>query len=950
MNKNQNIFSDDDDFMEPLPVAYQSKFAVRINNQLKTAQPDNDYTFVEGGIRLSVTADMKFQNLDSLTDIIFDWARKEHMILIRSKFEANKRLYLTCKFSDRFLQQEPKDDAKRQGQTWKTEYKFIIRMSFKSEGNYWSVLKPSNADEHRHDHPCTKKFNRVVPQGKANLLECKNIKKMVEMVHKNTSIPEIRKNIGTFEGAPILEYQDIANFANEIKESATPNSKIEDAKVLINKMESSGYHVKYQVSQSKDELSKNGRFFEKEIKEEAIKLVEKMIHAKDQNHFDNLVMKYISLTHNSENVSDFHPDADMPECNKALSYLEKNWLSMKQKWAFHLTKKLAHFNCLSTQRAESGHRALKVGLSRRLDLISAFENIDAYCSSLKQKLALLEQKETQKQDLLMRRNNRLNRVRGKVSRAALIAAHSACIAVESGEVARENGDEDDDCSCSAKQNFLLPCVHTVLSLEGSPFDLQDFHHRWHLEDVEDVMTCSVPSVDLVGSNEWQQFILKLESRFRCYDNSPENSNSFLTYMQKAMNEYDSKLKEPNTLVTESEENIVLPSSQEVKKIGRPAKEPCYSPWLRYKSKSKTRSEQIQSKITTGKYLYDFEKKDDDDEEAERKEVVENKEEKIGKVKEERVANRTLKFSENGKKFFSFITANKLDLVKDIVSQEDSSSKKRKRATADTFLSIFEDLKEKSRAKKAMVKQEKDHRFASQISVEIPANAFTGIVDVKPDGFCGFRALAAQIFDDENEFLEVKYAMRDQLLSNYDTYLKAFGQMYDLEACKRIICFGIEEKVGSKKTSMDANTLVENRFWFLAPECAQIAACTFGVPVAVYDSDNGNLTFLSVLNRFNSANFKTGPKPLPLMMHFVNKNHWITLKTKRSIKMTWPTEINLEVVMSYSKNHFFGFCQGNKSGFILSPLNVRRGKKKTGYIKLRVKGSEGICKRNVSFVV
>ncbi|OBZ80323.1 hypothetical protein A0J61_11628, partial [Choanephora cucurbitarum] len=124
----------------------------------------------------------------------------------------------------------------------------------------------------------------------------------------------------------------------------------------------------------KKELSKNGRFFDKKIKEEAIKL-------------------------------------------------------------------LAQFSCLSTQRAESGHRILKVGLSRRLDLISAFENIDAYCSLLKQKLALLEQKETQKQDLLMRRNNRLNRVRGKVSRAALIAAHSVCIAVESGEVARENGDE-----------------------------------------------------------------------------------------------------------------------------------------------------------------------------------------------------------------------------------------------------------------------------------------------------------------------------------------------------------------------------------------------------------------------------------------------------------------------------------------------------------------------------
>ncbi|KAI8350397.1 hypothetical protein BD560DRAFT_230104 [Blakeslea trispora] len=221
-----------------------------------------------------------------------------------------------------------------------------------------------------------------------------------------------------------------------------------------------------------------------------------------------------------------------------------------------------------------------------------------------------------------------------------------------------------------------------------------------------------------------------------------------------------------------------------------------------------------------------------------------------------------------------------------VLEEEKNSKKRKRATADAFLNIFEDLQEKSRAKKAMIKQQKDHRFASQISAEIPSNAFTGIVDVKSDGFCGFRALDAQIFDDENEFLEVKYAMRDQLLSNYNEYLKAFGQLYDLEACKKIVCFGIEEKIGSKKTTIDANTFVENRFWFMAPDCAQIAACTFGVPVAVYDNDSDHLTFLPVLDRFNSANYKPGPKPLPLLMHFVNRNHWIALELKRSIKIVW----------------------------------------------------------------
>ncbi|KAI8358387.1 hypothetical protein BD560DRAFT_437686 [Blakeslea trispora] len=348
------------------------------------------------------------------------------------------------------------------------------------------------------------------------------------------------------------------------------------------------------------------------------------------------------------------------------------------------------------------------------------------------------------------------------------------------------------------------------------------------------------------------------ARFRSLDDSSDSQTSLLIHMQKAMDSYEIQSSDGDTLAPDCNDSFLLPTSQEVNKIGRPAKEPCYSPWLKIKNKNKTRAEQMRSKVTTGKYLYEFEKRKEDEEDEDEKDTVEEGEVKeYGSevVKEERLLDAKVKTAIKGK---------------------------RRRNVADAFLSISEALEDQRKAKRTKHKQDQD-----RISKDIPDNAYKSIIDVKSDGFCGFCALATQIFDDENEFLEVKYAMRDQLLSNFDLYCQAFGNSYDFNACKNIICFGIEEKVGSKKVMMDANTIVSRNNWFMAPDCAQIAACTFGVPVAVYDNDSDHLTFLPVLDRFNSANYKPGPKPLPLLMHFVNRNHWITLELKRSIKIVWP---------------------------------------------------------------
>lgn len=135
-------------------------------------------------------------------------------------------------------------------------------------------------------------------------------------------------------------------------------------------------------------------------------------------------------------------------------------MPIKNKWAEHLTKKLAHFGCLTTQRAESAHRALKFRMSKRIDLITAFEHMNKYWTGLNGKFEYMIKKERQKTDLLMANNERLKFIRNKVYNTALIAAHSACLAVKA-DVLFEGEIYRDPCTCYAYLNSKLPCIHTV---------------------------------------------------------------------------------------------------------------------------------------------------------------------------------------------------------------------------------------------------------------------------------------------------------------------------------------------------------------------------------------------------------------------------------------------------------------------------------------------------------
>lgn len=206
-----------------------------------------------------------------------------------------------------------------------------------------------------------------------------------------------------------------------------------------------------------------------------------------------------------------------------------------------------------------------------------------------------------------------------------------------------------------------------------------------------------------------------------------------------------------------------------------------------------------------------------------------------------------------------------------------------------------------------------------IHPDIPENAYSNVVNIKGDGFCGFRCLAHQLYGDENRFWEVKKAMRDHLLTNFVTYSSIFHKKnYLIDELKRIVCYRISSEIGNPEVCEMKERVAPIDYWFMVPECAQLAACTFGRPIASYDLRHEPQTYLPILPPAK-IDPPPGERPLPLLLYFVSGCHFITLQLKRSIKIVWPI---------VNTNHAFFMESLGKNDMIKSFWNRHLTFKKT----------------------
>ncbi|KAG0172379.1 hypothetical protein DFQ29_008407, partial [Apophysomyces sp. BC1021] len=185
------------------------------------------------------------------------------------------------------------------------------------------------------------------------------------------------------------------------------------------------------------------------------------------------------------------------------------------------------------------------------------------------------------------------------------------------------------------------------------------------------------------------------------------------------------------------------------------------------------------------------------------------------------------------------------------------------------------------------------KFQFTVDENIPRENYITTMDVRGDGYCGFRVLALLIKGDENEFPSIKKEMPNELESNIEVYKNHFN--YPVEELRKIVAYGHDLEHAAPGNPSSGRSY---EYWFDASICAQLAADTFNTPIAIY-SDAGKRTIITesgpedvfthppVLYLPYKGPLTTTTPPTPLVMHFVHGNHWATVLMKRSRKMAWP---------------------------------------------------------------
>ncbi|CAG8772289.1 10808_t:CDS:10, partial [Gigaspora margarita] len=109
----------------------------------------------------------------------------------------------------------------------------------------------------------------------------------------------------------------------------------------------------------------------------------------------------------------------------------------------------------------------------------------------------------------------------------------------------------------------------------------------------------------------------------------------------------------------------------------------------------------------------------------------------------------------------------------------------------------------------------------RLNYRIPPEDIDQVYNPLSDGNCGFRALAIAIRGNKENWDLIKLVMNGQLNKRMEVYRDWLG--YDINLLKRIL----ESRYLSCQPSL----------WFLSPDCAQLAANTFSVPIAIFEESD-----------------------------------------------------------------------------------------------------------------
>ena len=141
-----------------------------------------------------------------------------------------------------------------------------------------------------------------------------------------------------------------------------------------------------------------------------------------------------------------------------------------------------------------------------------------------------------------------------------------------------------------------------------------------------------------------------------------------------------------------------------------------------------------------------------------------------------------------------------------------------------------------------------------------------VQNTKSDGNCGFRALAVALVGDEERWRCVKLSMLRHLKMRNQLYQDWIG--YDVVNLRRIL------------ENMTSPCLEDH--WFLSPDCCQLAADTFNIPVAHYDAINSSNDTL-----YLPSETQPGRRCYPIILCLVHNNHYVNVECIADSQVKWP---------------------------------------------------------------
>ena len=185
------------------------------------------------------------------------------------------------------------------------------------------------------------------------------------------------------------------------------------------------------------------------------------------------------------------------------------------------------------------------------------------------------------------------------------------------------------------------------------------------------------------------------------------------------------------------------------------------------------------------------------------------------------------------------------------------------------------------------KNQEERTLEFFVHPNIPRENIEECVNINSDGFCGYRTIAYHTEGSQDAYMEVKKKMLNCFRANKSIYEEHYRYMrFKLSNIEEALVYGLERSIPP--------TSCPYQYWFTTPYFAQIAADTYRRPIAVYTDDitkkpnSDELAYEPLMYVPFQGPLLNDREPIPIIMQFLNNNHWATIKSKgRIIRINWP---------------------------------------------------------------